>query len=79
MDIKKQIEILKEQLQQSSDFETDERKAARERLLAKIETISKEFELVANFMGGTTPEQITALSQLRKIILKLGNSEGSEI
>jgi len=72
MDIKAQLEILKEQLKQQFETETPERKAARKQALEKIQAAMKEFDVLSQ-KTGTTSDQIAAISQLQQIIFNLGD------
>lgn len=72
MDIKAQLEALKEYLEQGCDTETPERKVAREKALAKLTKGIEEFNALAQKVG-TTPDQMTAISQLQQIIFQLGD------
>lgn len=77
MDIKSQIELLIEKLDQNFEMETTERKEAREKVLKKINDALGEFKTLSQKIG-TTSEQLSAISQLRKVILELGNFKNPE-
>jgi len=77
MDIRAQLEILKQQLQKQIETETPERKAAREKALKKLMAAMGEFDVLSQKMG-TTPEQVAAISQLQNIVLSLGEIKGPE-
>lgn len=72
MDIKAQLEVLKERLEQAFETETPERKVAREKALSKLVAAMKEFDTLSEKVG-TTPDQMAAISQLQSIINKLGD------
>jgi hypothetical protein len=77
MDIKSQLEALKERLEQHFETETPERKAAREKALKRLQAAMKEFDILSQKMG-TTPDQMAAIAQLQRIVFQLGDLKGPE-
>jgi hypothetical protein len=77
MDIKLQLEMLKQQLEQQFESETPERKTAREKALKKLKMAVEEFDTLSQKVG-TTPDQMAVISQLQQIIFKLGEIKGPE-
>jgi len=72
MDIKEQLKLLKEKLEKKFETETTDRQKARERTLNKILMVIKEFDNLSQ-KTGTTVEQMATISELKKIMFKLGD------
>ncbi len=77
MDIKEQLEELKQRLSQHFETETPERKVAREKALKKLMAAMAEFDVLSQKVG-TTPDQMAVISQLQTIINQLGDVKGPE-
>lgn len=77
MDIRAQLELLKQKLEQEFETETPDRKAAREKALNKLTAALGEFDVLSQKVG-MTPEQMAAVSQLQQIMFSLGEIKGPE-
>ena len=72
MDFKSHLQTLKQHLEQQFETETPARRDAREKALAKLNAAIEEFETLSQGVA-TTPEQVSIISQLQRVIFQLGD------
>jgi hemerythrin-like domain-containing protein len=71
-DLKEYLDQLKQHLEKEFEFETPERRAAREKALKKVEKSLKEFGVLSQKVP-TTSEQMEIIKQMSDLIFRMGN------
>lgn len=77
MDVKDYINLIIQQLENEFPQETEERKQAKTIAINKISKILNEFNNLSKNIG-TNQEQLSAISQLQKILFQLGKIKNPE-
>lgn len=77
MDVKDYINLIIQQLENEFPQETEERKQAKTIAINKISKILNEFNNLSKNIG-TNQEQLSAISQLQKILFQLGKIKTPE-